>query len=490
MIYNFHHANCWMKGGIEEAIAYRARAFRNLGLAARFVFTNEFLECNIQKETAFLGFLDSEVIWIYGFFTDCIISPVTYRLELLESTFADNNYIFSRNKDIVKYQFPDLNVYYIVSMTDETSDFVHRVLMISNGCVVRKDYYTYCRIYSEYYIPMDGREHLYLRRFFNEDGSIAYEEMADGETMLYKFPNRLLYSREELVEYMISCLRLTGDDVVLIDGGDGFIDKAAFIQNVFPARTGFIIHTDHYDFRYTDEDQILWYRWLEFAFSHPEKINFFVTNTDAQTKLIKEQFLHYKGLNVRVETIPAAYLDRIRIPESRKKHSLVTASRLENDKRVNLIIDAVVLARRVIPDLTLDIYGRGKNEKDLREQIDDLKCHDYVRLCGFQKLDEIYQNYEAYITASYGETFGITLLEAVGSGLPIVGFDRQYGMQIFVDDGENGFKIFYASAQGLADGIVRLFTEADLEAFQAHSYKKAEVYLKEEVEKKWKNLLC
>ncbi|MCI9144644.1 MAG: glycosyltransferase, partial [Lachnospiraceae bacterium] len=92
-------------------------------------------------------------------------------------------------------------------------------------------------------------------------------------------------------------------------------------------------------------------------------------------------------------------------------------------------------------------------------------------------------------SASLGETFGITLLEAVGSGLPIIGFDRRYGMQMFVDEGENGFKILYASAQGLADGIIRLFTQSDLEAFRMHSYEKARFYLKEEVEKKWMEIL-
>lgn len=434
-------------------------------------------------------FLGCWIRRLYGYFSDCRISPVTFNLAQLEDTFTEEKYIFSRDKAIVKYQFPDLNVYYMVFMTDENSNYIHSVLMISNGCAVRKDYYTYCKIYSEYYIPVDGREHLYLRRFFNEDGSVAYEEIEEGELVLYKFPDRLLHSREELVGYMIMCLRLTKKDVVLIEGGGGFIDMAAFIQNTSPARIGFIIHMNHYEFWCCDEEHILWFSRFEYAFSHLEKISFFVTNTDVQRNLIKEQFRHYKGLDAKVETIPVAYLDRIRIPEKRKKHSLITVGRLAGDKRVHLIIEAVVIARGVVPDVTLDIYGQGGDEKKLQEQIHELSCGDYVRLCGFQRMDELYQNYEAYISASLGETFGITLLEAVGSGLPIIGFDRRYGMQMFVDEGENGFKILYASAQGLADGIIRLFTQSDLEAFRMHSYEKARFYLKEEVEKKWMEIL-
>ena len=37
----------------------------------------------------------------------------------------------------------------------------------------------------------------------------------------------------------------------------------------------------------------------------------------------------------------------------------------------------------------------------------------------------------------------------------------------------------------LTESIIRLFTEADIEAFHKHSYKKAEEYLTEEVEKRW-----
>lgn len=62
-------------------------------------------------------------------------------------------------------------------------------------------------------------------------------------------------------------------------------------------------------------------------------------------------------------------------------------------------------------------------------------------------------------------------------------------MQVFVDEGKNGFKITDISVKGLADGIIRLFKGSDLEEFRRHSYKKAEAYLEAEVEKKWKEIL-
>ena len=344
MIYSFHHFYYWLKGGVETGQAYRAKLLRNIGLDAKFIFATTFPLNNIQQETEYLGFLDSEVIWLYGFFTNCRLSPVTYTLGQLERGFEERIFSFSRDGAVVRYNFPEANNYYVAYMTDNTSDCVHRVEMISNGCMVRKDYYTYCRIYSEYYIPLDGQANLYLRRFFDEDGTVAYEELIDGDAVLYKFPDRLIYSREELVGYMMSCLKLTKDDVVLIDGEPGMIDRSAFIVNAAPAKVGFVIHADH--FLQSDEEHILWYGIYEYAFSHPEKISFYVTSTEVQSELLREQFRRYKGVEPEVVTIPVMGLDKLRIPESpRRKHSLISVGRLAPEKKMDQVIEAVVAAK-------------------------------------------------------------------------------------------------------------------------------------------------
>ena len=489
MIYNFHHFYYWLKGGVETGQAYRAKLFRRLGLDAKFIFATTFPEKNIQQETSYLGFLDSEVIWMYGFFTDCRISPVTYTLEQLEDTFEEKKYTVSKDGGILTYGFAQSAVTLKAFLEEGKDDLVHRVEMISGGCLVRKDYYTYCRIYSEYYVPIDGHAHLYLRRFFNQDGSVAYEEVTENDSVLYKFPDRLLYSREELVGYMMSRLNLTEDDTVIIDLEPGMIEKSAFILNAVPARVGVVMHADH--FWNQNEEHILWYGIYEYVFAHQEKISFFITNTDAQSDLLREQMQKYNGVCPRIATIPVMGLSELRKPRKlRRKFALLSAGRLAPEKRMDQVIEAVVAARKKVPELTLDIYGEGRERERLQELIQKLGCGGYVQLRGFQKLDEVYQEYEAYVSASYVETLGVTLLEAVGSGLPIVSYDMRYGAQMFVDEGENGYRVPWEDVEALAEAIVRLFTEADLQAFRKHSYEKARGYLEKEVEKKWQNLLC
>ena len=88
MIYNFNLGIGWASSGVEYAQAYRANVFRRIGQDAKFVFMDMFPRENIQHMTANIGFLDSEVIWLYTFFTDCKTSPVTYTQKQLEQSFG------------------------------------------------------------------------------------------------------------------------------------------------------------------------------------------------------------------------------------------------------------------------------------------------------------------------------------------------------------------------------------------------------------------
>lgn len=67
MVYSFHHFYYWVRGGLEYAQAYRAKALRRIGVDARFVFTTMFPDTAIWQVMEEMGFLDSEVLWLNGF---------------------------------------------------------------------------------------------------------------------------------------------------------------------------------------------------------------------------------------------------------------------------------------------------------------------------------------------------------------------------------------------------------------------------------------
>lgn len=368
-------------------------------------------------------------------------------------------------------------------------------VVVNQTCLIRKDFYTYCRTFSEYYAPLDGKAHLYGRTFFNEDGSVCYEEVIEDDSTFYRIGAQVLYTKADLVGYMVKRLNLTADDVVIIDRTTGI--GQAILENCGPARVGIVVHADHFSEGGTDDDYILWNNYYEYSFSQTEHIDFYITATDAQNELMRQQFKKYCGKEPQVVTIPVGSLDELKYPdEPRKRHSLITASRLATEKHCDWLVEAVVKAKESVPDISLDIYGKGGDEAKLKGLIGRLDCADYVHLMGQQKLDDVYKHYDAYVAASQSEGFGLTLMEAIGSGLPIVGFDVRYGNQTFIDDGQNGYKIPITDEMDqkekiklLSERIVRMFTEDDMDAFSGHSYEKAKEYLTKEVVHRWIELL-
>jgi len=495
MIYNFNLGIGWASSGVEYAQSYRAKIFRNIGVPAKFVFTDMFPRDNLADMTRNIGFKDDEIIWLYTFFTDYTPEPVTFTLDDLKATIQKENFYYQRDGLIGKIVFGSDNDFYRIYFNNENDELVHRVEMVSEGCLIRKDYFTSGRVFSEYYAPLDGKAHLYHRRFFNRDGSVAYEEIIDDDVVMYKFPDKMICSKEELVGYMTAKLQLTKNDIVIIDRSTG--QGQAIMENAGSAKVGIVIHADHFSEGATDEDNILWNNYYEYAFSMHKRVNFYITATEAQRKLLLSQFEKYMNVKPKVVTIPVGSLKELSVPkEPRKKHAFITASRLATEKHVDWIVAAVAEAHETIPDISLDIYGKGGAQEDLTKLIKRLDAGDYIRLMGQHDLTNVYTKYDAYISASTSEGFGLTLMEAVGSGLPLIGFDVRYGNQTFITNGKNGYRIPYAIGmergrrqKKLVDAIKKLFLEDDLESFREYSYEKAKAYLTSEVEAKWKLLV-
>ena len=169
---------------------------------------------------------------------------------------------------------------------------------------------------------------------------------------------------------------------------------------------------------------------------------------------------------------------------------------MAKEKHIDWLVKAVISAHKVNSQLTFDIYGEGGEKSKLEKIIQDNDASSYIKLKGHQNLDQIYQKYEAYISASTSEGFGLTLMEAVGSGLAMIGLDVRYGNQAFIKDGENGKLIPFDKEKDmkdaeskLEDGIITVFEQGDLTRMHEVSYEIASEYLMENVANKWKNLL-
>lgn len=504
-VYNVNLGIGWASSGVEYAQAYRAQALRQIKKDAKFIFSDLILANNIEAMTKNLGFTDDQIIWFYNFFTDVKMAPSTYKLNQLEKELDLSQRSvakkFDRGNEMV-YQLPNEQLEIVARMADKDKQEIDQVSYVANKVMVKRDFYSYTKYASEYYNGKNPNNHVTFREFYNEDGSIAYTEYLndnDGET--FEFPgHKIYYTKNELYLEMLKRLNFQKGDVIILDR----MDESKKLNNgqlIFehhqPAKLMVVVHADHYDKHYTDEHHILWNNFYEYQFTHTEDVASFVVATDAQRDLLLKQQKHYYNLQPRVDTIPVGSLDQLRHPQGdRKAHSLITASRLASEKHIDWLVKAVAAAHKNVADVTLDIYGQGSEQGHLQQLINQYHAGDYIRLMGQHDLTDVYTKYAAYIAASTSEGFGLSLLEAVGSGLPMIGFDVPYGNQTFIDNGQNGYLLPYVEDWSdqkkvdiLSQAIAKLFNQADMDQFSQRSYQLAEPYLTKNVEQRWAQVL-
>ncbi|WP_218653383.1 accessory Sec system glycosyltransferase GtfA [Streptococcus pluranimalium] len=494
-VYNINLGIGWASSGVEYAQAYRSTAFNDLGIDAKFVFIDFISQDNICDLTRNLGFSDDQVDWLYTHFSDQKIAPTTFTLQDLKDSFYGDLKRIERDQKVVKYFYPDQDVFLTAYLKNEHEDIVHRVEYVSRGKLIRKDFFTYLRSFTEYYTPRDGRAHLYQRRFFNEDGTVALEEIIDGDSIVYRTKDFIGYSKESLIAHYMKSLQLTTSDVVILDRATG--TGQAVFRHVKPAKLAVVVHAEHFSENASTGNNILWNNFYEYQFTNADKVDVFITATDKQKELLAEHFKTYTNHQPRIVTIPVGSLPELHQPlQERRPFSMMTASRLATEKHVDWLVKAVIEAQKRLPELQFDIYGAGAQETNIREIITAASAETFIHLKGHQELTRVYPNYQLYLTASKSEGFGLTLMEAIGAGLPLIGFDSRYGNQTFIRDGENGYLIPKSDnddegviVKQFAEKIITLFEQNNLTSMHLASYAMAQPYLKQEVAKKWHQLM-
>ena len=83
----------------------------------------------------------------------------------------------------------------------------------------------------------------------------------------------------------------------------------------------------------------------------------------------------------------------------------------------------------------------------------------------------------------------MTLMEAVGAGLALVGFDARYGNPTFIKDGENGYLVPYSETMDEDLLVSQMADKIVFESMHQVSYDLAKQYLKPVILEAWRKLL-
>jgi glycosyltransferase involved in cell wall biosynthesis len=149
------------------------------------------------------------------------------------------------------------------------------------------------------------------------------------------------------------------------------------------------------------------------------------------------------------------------IPPNKQKYEckdygdyILHVGRLERNKRVDLIIEAV---KNIPSSIKLIITGDGTEKKALQEKVTKYGMDNKVKFVGWVDYDRLLQLYaEAYaiIFTAYDEDYGLVIPEAFLSKKAIITLTDSGGAVELVKNDETGI-VCSPNAESLADGINR-----------------------------------
>lgn len=507
-VYNINKAIGLASSGVEYAQKYRREVFADIAWVDDYYVFTDYLPTSLSVFAGRLGFARAQVLWIYNLVTGRATLPPTLSVRDFIATIGQPH--------AAPQGFPD---YTDVALTGSAvryrirtlrSELVDRVETLAGDQLVRIEHYDQALNNVEHF----HENRLARRVFYTPDGRVGAEQFyQDGQitrtlikpaSPLCDRPIRpgrrrprsfrgdvVLEGRSQFFQFVFTHLFSRPDDVVIVDRALDVID------GIYPVigdhRLYCVVHAEHFDLKQADDGVLLWNNHYENVFTRPDLVDGFIVSTRRQQEVLEGQLAsRVPAGDYSVACIPVGVAAKPAAQPEYDAFAVVTASRLADEKHIDILIRAVSAARTALPELRLDIYGEG-NRDHLLAVIDETQTQDRVRIMGHQELDEVLGSYALYVSASTSEGFGLSLLEALAAGLPVVGFDVDYGNREMVEPGVNGRLVPCTFSDrdvaAIAGAVVEVLTSGSLDDMRKQSLRKAEAYTAANVRQLWARLL-
>ncbi|WP_320129937.1 glycosyltransferase family 4 protein [uncultured Sphaerochaeta sp.] len=191
-------------------------------------------------------------------------------------------------------------------------------------------------------------------------------------------------------------------------------------------------------------------------------------NTTCISKVVKRNLLS-KGVSIAnsqviYQGIPLEQFPPKSEASLHKPIKLLYAGQLHEYKGVHTLISALAILHsdKTVPPISLTIVGKGP--PDYTKQLEEIvKKHqlnvEFKGLVPHEKMSSVYTDHDLFIFPSiWEEPFGLTHLEAMASGLPVIS-TANGGQGEFLLDGQNALTFLPGNEKTLADQIKRILQD-------------------------------
>lgn len=202
-----------------------------------------------------------------------------------------------------------------------------------------------------------------------------------------------------------------------------------------------------------------------------------------------KKYLHYD----RFIAIPNAVNPPSTVAHSgaeKKLHTITCVGRLTGrTKRQHLLVEAFSQLAKDFPDWQVKLWGDTYDRPyvaSLRAKIKKWRLENQVFICGTTKdMRKVWQETDIFAFPSHHEGFPLALTEAMGAGIPAVGYQACPAVNELIQSGKTGLLV-EEGASALAEGLKTLMTApVSRETFGKNAQMAAEMYRPEVVWGEW-----
>lgn len=170
---------------------------------------------------------------------------------------------------------------------------------------------------------------------------------------------------------------------------------------------------------------------------------------------------------------------------------IISAGRFTNEKGFDLLVEVAVKVFKKHPDWEWHIYGDGEEFQRINELILEKKLQNNLKLMGrTNKLYSLYKDYSFCVVTSRFEGFGMVIIEAHSSKLPVISFNCNCGPDELIIDGVNGYLIDCFNIDRMAEKINYLIEHEDVrKKMSEKTYVDKEKLQIENIIKEWEKFL-
>lgn len=191
-----------------------------------------------------------------------------------------------------------------------------------------------------------------------------------------------------------------------------------------------------------------------FDYISAQRVNTWIANSKEVKKRIakfyrKEATVVYPPIELKYSSTPVLQYSGNKKPENRK-----------TGKQDYFLLVSRIVGGKGIEEAVAGAQKAGVNLKIVGEKVGDIKLNEddkikYLGMVSDEELATLYKNARGFIALARDEDFGMTVVEAMSYGTPVLAYYGG-GFKETVVEGENGQFVRETDPQSVCEGIVKM----------------------------------